>query len=139
METNKNQNEQTQISDEQFLDAMNKFKSEIEGLEYFVHNGLRIELFRHQEPGDKVSTIIKVVSPASAKSQKIRTLYIRKFEGYSAETQYYCMFFLFRDIQNQGLTMMHRLAIETELMDKELEKKVLKTEAVILDKNGKAY
>lgn len=88
-----------------------EFRNEIEGYEYFKNNGLSINMFKHSEAGKEYTKVTLM--------KKTKVLYQRTFEGYSDETRYQCMFFMYRDIFNNGLILCDKVSIEQEKLDKE--------------------
>ncbi len=108
-----------------------EFRAEIEGYEYFKSNGLDIKLFKHSENGNESTKIMLM--------KKTKVLYQRVFEGYSDEVRYNCMFFMYRDIFNQGLMLADKVSIEQEKLDKEKEIVNKVQSSGIVDSTGKKY
>lgn len=138
MEENTNVNEHFKKSVEDILPANDErtpyqkleeeIKREISNYEYFQQQGLQVNLFKHSE-GGKDSTCIMCM-------KKDKVLYKRMFEGYTDELRYVAYFFFYRDIFNQGLMMMDRLAIEQTKLDKEksIIEKVQDTKIIDINK-----
>jgi len=110
-ENSLSQEEFSKKQDEWFAENYKNILAEIREYEYFKQNNLSIHFFEHKE-GDLKQMMCKIMSGSNA-------IYVRTMEGSSNEVKYALAYFLFRDVFNHGLMLMHKLNTEQRKMEKE--------------------